>query len=427
MSTTKNVPEIRFEKYKADWVKSDLGELIGVGSAARVHKEQWTNHGVPFYRTSDVVSIYKDQANTQAFISYDLYEQLTNKIGKIQRGDLLITGGGSIGIPFLVKNDAPLYFKDADLLWLKNNNKMDGYFLFTFFASRPFRNYLKSISHIGTIGHYTISQAKTTPISYCDREEQCDLGNYFQKLDTLINQHQQKHDKLSNLKKAMLEKMFPKAGGTVPEIRFDGFSGEWEQVPFNEAFSFLSSNTLSRAELNYEQGKARNIHYGDILVKFGDVLDAQGGDIPFISSDELVSKMSATKLQDGDVLFADAAEDASVGKCVEVTNVGEHIVFSGLHTIATRPNQVFASNYLGYYLNSGAFHQQLVPLMQGTKVLSISKKAISTVDVKYPSDRQEQEEIGKYFHQLDELINQHSQQITKLKNIKQACLDKMFV
>ncbi|MCR9780321.1 restriction endonuclease subunit S [Vibrio sp. MM46] len=212
----------------------------------------------------------------------------------------------------------------------------------------------------------------------------------------------------------------------VPDIRFDGFSGEWDVVPFSESFSFLSSNTLSRAELNYEGGKARNIHYGDILVKLGDVIDAQGTDIPYISSDELVSKMSATKLQDGDVLFADAAEDESVGKCIEVTNVGEETVFSGLHTIATRPNQFFATNYLGYYLNSGSFHHQLLPLMQGTKVLSISKKSISKVDVKYPSDSLEQGDIGNYFRKLDSLINQHQQKHDKLSNLKKAMLEKMF-
>lgn len=212
----------------------------------------------------------------------------------------------------------------------------------------------------------------------------------------------------------------------VPELRFDGFSGKWDVAPFSESFSFLSSNTLSRAELNYEGGKARNIHYGDILVKFGDVIDAQGTDIPYISSDELVSKMSATKLQDGDILFADAAEDESVGKCIEVTNVGEETVFSGLHTIATRPNQFFGTNYLGYYLNSGSFHHQLLPLMQGTKVLSISKKSISKVDVKYPSDSLEQGDIGNYFQKLDTLINQHQQKHDKLSNLKKAMLEKMF-
>ncbi|GAB7206454.1 hypothetical protein OS21_29470 [Dickeya oryzae] len=112
---------------------------------------------------------------------------------------------------------------------LKNNKKFNGYFLYTFFFSECFKKHIKSISHTGTIAHYTIEQAKATPINTCNDEEQTQIGNYFQKLDALINQHQQKHDKLNSIKKAMLEKMFPKQGETTPEIRFKGFSGEWEE------------------------------------------------------------------------------------------------------------------------------------------------------------------------------------------------------
>ncbi|MFS1165440.1 restriction endonuclease subunit S, partial [Aeromonas salmonicida] len=229
MSVENNVPEIRFKGFGDEWVQHNLGKLIDIRSAARVHKEQWTESGVPFFRTSDVVSIYKGQENTKAFISYDVYKELTGKIGKVSSGDLLVTGGGSIGIPFLVPNDEPLYFKDADLLWFKNDQKFDGYFLYTFLSSETFKKYIKSISHIGTIAHYTIEQAKSTPINNCERAEQTAIGSTFQKLDNLINQHQQKHNKLSSIKKAMLEKMFPKQGETIPEIRFKGFSGEWEE------------------------------------------------------------------------------------------------------------------------------------------------------------------------------------------------------
>ncbi|MFY2162037.1 restriction endonuclease subunit S [Vibrio alginolyticus] len=413
MSMTKNVPEIRFEKYKANWVKSDLGELIGVGSAARVHKEQWTKHGVPFYRTSDVVSIYKDQVNTQAFISYELYEQLTNKIGKIQRGDLLITGGGSIGIPFLVKNDAPLYFKDADLLWLKNNNKMDGYFLYTFFASRPFKDYLKSISHIGTIGHYTISQAKATPISYCEREEQGDLGNYFQKLDTLINQHQQKHDKLSNLKKAMLEKMFPKAGETVPEIRFDGFSGDWEEKELGRDIAeIVGGGTPSTS-----------------------VSDFWDGDIDWYSPTEIGKRVYAEGSQKKITrlgLKSSSAKILPAGKTVLFTSragIGDMAILTKSGTT----NQGFQSfvckdGYSPYFLYSAGHLIKGYALKHasGSTFLEISGKQLAQMILLVPSS-DEQNQIGDYFKKLDELINQHSQQITKLKNIKQACLDKMFV
>lgn len=438
MSNEINVPEIRFIGFSEGWLHKTIDDLINEdviyppkdGNHGGIHPKatDYVEYGIPFIMANNIRG-GEIQYGGCHHISLNQAENLQKGFAKT--GDVLLTHKGTVGevaiigridFPYLMLTPQVTYYRVCDTA------KLDTYFLATAFRSNKFQKPLKEEAGGGTRAYIGITAQKGLELTIPQEiEEQKELGNYFQKLDTLINQHQQKHHKLSNLKKAMLEKMFPKAGETVPEIRFEGFSGDWEQVPLIESFSFLSSNTLSRAELNYEQGKARNIHYGDILVKFGDVVDAQGADIPFISSDELVTKMSATKLQDGDVLFADAAEDETVGKCVEVTNVGEETVFSGLHTIATRPNQLFATNYLGYYLNSGAFHQQLVPLMQGTKVLSISKRAISTVDVKYPSDRREQEEIGKYFHQLDVLINQHNQQITKLKNIKQACLDKMFV
>ena len=202
------IPEIRFKGFSGEWEQHNLGELIDIRSAARVHKEQWSEAGVPFFRTSDVVSIYKGHENAKAFISYDVYEELTGKIGKVSTGDLLVTGGGSIGIPFLVANDEPLYFKDADLLWFKNDRKFDGYFLYIFMFSEIFKKYIKSISHIGTIAHYTIEQAKATPINKCEITEQTAISNYFRKLDTLINQHQQQITKLNNIKQACLSKMF---------------------------------------------------------------------------------------------------------------------------------------------------------------------------------------------------------------------------
>jgi type I restriction enzyme S subunit len=427
MGIVKNVPEIRFKGFSGEWIENYLGELIDIRSAARVHKEQWTEAGIPFFRTSDVVSIYKGQENTKAYISQEVYQGLSEKIGKVTKDDLLITGGGSIGIPYLVPNDEPLYFKDADLLWLKNNKKFDGYFLYTFFFSAPFKRHIKSISHTGTIAHYTIEQAKATPLNTCDESEQTQIGNYFQKLDNLINQHQQKHDKLSNIKKAMLEKMFPKQGETTPEIRFKGFSGEWEDQLFFVCFANIPNNTLSRAELNYEGGTAKNIHYGDVLIKFGEVLDARKEVLSFVTDNEVVCKLKHAALKNGDIIIADAAEDDTVGKCTELFNLGDQVILSGLHTIAVRPTLQFASKFLGYYLNSSSYHDQLLSLMQGTKVLSISKTAIQNTKITFPKCPEEQAAIGNYFQKLDTLINQHQEQIIKLNNIKQACLSKMFV
>ena len=125
--------------------------------------------------------------------------------------------------------------------------------------------------------------------------------------------------------------------------------------------------------------------------------------------------------------MADAAEDETVGKCTEIQNVGDQIVLAGLHTIALRPLTSFAPFYLGYYLNANAFHNQLLPLMQGTKVLSISKTVIRQTLIYFPTDKAEQQEIGTYFRTLDTLISKHAIQLQKLKQLKSACLERMFV
>ena len=212
----------------------------------------------------------------------------------------------------------------------------------------------------------------------------------------------------------------------MPEIRFDGFSGEWEEKSYSKTFTNIPNNTLSRAELNYDSGLAKNVHYGDVLIKFGELLDVKKEKIPFITNNTLSTKFKSSKLQNGDVIIADAAEDETVGKCTELVNIEEETVFSGLHTIPIRPIVPFSSRYLGYYMNSSAYHNQLLPLMQGTKVLSISKSAIQNTTLSFPKDETEQTKIGTYLQHIDSLITQHQQKHEKLLNIKKAMLEKIF-
>ena len=210
-----------------------------------------------------------------------------------------------------------------------------------------------------------------------------------------------------------------------PAIRFKGFTDPWEQRKFKDSFDLLSNNTLSRAELNNEQGAAQNVHYGDILVKFGEVIDIQVDALPYITDETKVSK--STLLQNGDIIIADTAEDATVGKCVEITGTFDADVVAGLHTIPCRPRNQYAQGYLGYFMNSPAFHNQLLPLMQGTKVTSVSKSALQDTVLYSPTDTKEQALIGNYFLRLDHLITLHQRELEKLQKIKKAMLEKMFV
>ena len=245
-----------------------------------------------------------------------------------------------------------------------------------------------------------------------NKSEQEKIGLYFSNLDHLITLHQRKCEETKILKKYMLQKMFPQNGHSVPEIRFSGFTEDWEQRKLGDILISLQNNTLSRADLSHEAGVAKNVHYGDVLIKFGEVLDISKEKLPMISDESVLSKYKSSFLKNGDVIVADTAEDSTVGKCSEIVGLNDEVVLSGLHTIPYRPIEKFASGYLGYYLNSSAYHNQLIPLMQGIKVTSISKSAMQDTDIVYPKSVEEQGKIGDYFQSLDNLITLHHRKYT---------------
>jgi type I restriction enzyme S subunit len=211
----------------------------------------------------------------------------------------------------------------------------------------------------------------------------------------------------------------------VPEIRFAGFADPWEQRKFSEEFTFLRNNTLSRAELSSEKGFAYDVHYGDVLIKFGSIIDPKIDRLPLIYEHDVCTKLSCDALKNGDVVIADTAEDESAGKCSELRNLGSEIIYAGLHTMPCRTQREYASGFLGHYLNSPSYHNQLFPLMQGIKVISISKAAISETTLLAPSVA-EQQMISNTLDCLDNLITLHQRKYEKLCAVKNSMLEKMF-
>lgn len=212
----------------------------------------------------------------------------------------------------------------------------------------------------------------------------------------------------------------------VPEVRLNGFSREWLSEDFGDFFdSSITKNTLSRANLTSDPTEVKNIHYGDILINFTSVLDAAETLHTYIK-DAKLDQYKSQCLKDGDIIFADTAEDETVGKAIEIRIRSGQNVVSGLHTIPCRPKKQVKPFFLGHYLNSNAFHRQLLPLMQGTKVLSISKSSLNKTILKLPEDQAEQEKIGLTFQNIDHLIAHRSIKYQKLLNVKKAMLEKMF-
>lgn len=196
----------------------------------------------------------------------------------------------------------------------------------------------------------------------------------------------------------------------------------WEQRKLDEAFGFtVPNNTLSRAELNQESGSVRNVHYGDVLIKYGSVLDAQNDELPFITG-RSKDDFKGALLQNGDIIIADTAEDETTGKVCEIVNIQDKDVVAGLHTMVCRPKNKTAEGYFGYYMNSSSYHHQLLPLMQGIKVLSLSKTNVQKTTVKYPKDKAEQQKIADCLRRIDTLITLHQREhikpILEVKRVK---------
>ena len=258
-------------------------------------------------------------------------------------------------------------------------------------------------------------------------EEQKNISSYFEILDHLITLHQSNYEKMIATKKSMLDKLFPQGNTKLPEIRFEGFEGDWEQHKFNEVFDFLQNNTLSRAELSNAQSKVMNVHYGDVLVRYGAILDVKKDKLTYLLNESLAKKYQTSLLRNGDIVIADAAEDETVGKCSEIAGLTDEEVLAGLHTIPCRPKKQFAEGFIGYYMNSNSYHDQLLPLIQGTKVSSVSKASIQDTYIVYPNSELEQKQIAGYLKSMDDLIKLYRIRVEKLKNIKAACLQGMFV
>lgn len=403
MDENKRKPQIRFRGFTGEWEERKLGDITEIATGKLDANAMKADGYYDFYTSG----IKKYKIDISAF-----------------KGPAITIAGNGATVGYMHYADGE--FNAYQRTYVLSLFKVNREFLFSEIRNKLPKK-IRQEARTGNIPYIVLDMLTDLKIDVPTYDEQTKIGIFFKQLDNFITLQQRKCDQLKNVKKSMLEKMFPKNGADVPEIRFAGFREPWEKRKYSYVFTNISNNTLARVNLNYNTGTARNVHYGDVLIKFGELLDIEKDEIPYITDDVLTSKIISSRLQKGDVIIADAAEDETVGKCTELVNIGEEILVSGLHTIPCRPTFFFASGYLGYFMNSSTYHNQLLRLMQGTKVSSISKAALQDTNIFHPNDIDEQKQIGTFFKNLDNLITLNQNKLEKLKNIKKSCLEKMFV
>lgn len=416
MAKNNKMPAIRFSGYTDAWEQRKLSEVVTINPKTELpDKFKYVDlESVVGTNLLGFQVIKKENAPSRAqrLASYgDVFYQT---VRPYQRNN------------YLFENiDKDMVFSTG---YAQLRSKLDSYFLLTLVQND---NFVKVVLDNCTGTSYPAINGselgKITVQIPSNDEEANQIGKVFRGIDNIITLHQRKLEKLKLIKQALLQKLFPQHGSNIPELRFKGFTDAWEQCKLGEIFEYLQNNTLSRDSLNYKNPNIKNIHYGDILVKFDEILDGSNKDIPYINSDLDLSKFSKSLLKDGDIIFSDTAEDDTVGKAIELQNVNAPFILSGLHTIPCRPLIPFGKGYLGNFLNSDSYRMQLRPLVQGIKVSSISKSALKDTMIEYPKNLDEQEKIGSLFQNIAKMITLHQRKLDMLKNVKKGLLQKMFV
>ena len=213
----------------------------------------------------------------------------------------------------------------------------------------------------------------------------------------------------------------------VSEQLFEQIKSKSAQHVFSSVFVLLQNNTFSRELLTNDETEIQNIHYGDVLIKYGSCVNIDRDDVPYIKGDAPFDKFAPESyLMSGDIVIADTAEDYTVGKATEIINPSNKKILSGLHTIPCRPVMSFAPMFMGYYLNSQAFRNQIMPLIQGTKVSSIGKAQLMKTTVYIPPI-DEQKRIADLLYSIDTKINLLSETADKMIQLKSAMLQQLFI
>ena len=365
-----------------------------------------TDSGVFLVTAKNVKDGYIDYGASQEYISEDDYEEVMHR-GKPEIGDVLITTEAPCGNVAQV-NRADIALAQRIIKYRGQSNIVDNTYLKYYLLSPEFQNILNAKSSGGTVKGIKGSILHQQEIKYPKYEEQFKIGSYFNNLDDLITLHQQKLTLLTKLKKAMLEKMFPKKGSVIPKFRFNGFTNAWEQRKLGELYQ-------------------RNTERNENLIGYDKTISVATMSYKDDGNGASESSLSTYKvLRVGDIAFeGHTNKQFSFGRFV-VNDIGTGIMsprFSAL-----RPLNEMPVNFWKQYIHSESVIRGI--LVKSTKAGTMMNELIIpeflNQTIMIPSEN-EQAVIGQYFASLDNLITLHQRKIDKIKNMKKAMLDQMFI
>lgn len=406
----KQKPSIRFKGFTEAWEQRKLDTITDVRDGTH-DSPQYVELGHPFITSKNVKDGFINYEDIQ-YVSDEDYEEI-NKRSKVDKNDILMGMIGTIGNIALVRETPDFAIKNVALI--KDIGDVYYRYLYHCLQSNSIAHQLDENLDGGTQKFIALNKIRELVIPVPSDHEQHKIGDYMESLDNLITLHQRKYDKLVNVKKSMLEKMFPRDGKNVPEIRFSGFAEAWEQRKLGEVgttFTGLSGKIAS----DFGHGEASFITYMNVFSN-------PVSDPTMVEHVEIDSKQREVEV--GDVFFTTSSETPEEVGMSSVLKEKCGVTYLNSFCFGFRPTVKFDLDYLAYMLRSESVRSQITLLAQGISRFNISKTKMMDTYIQVPSI-DEQIAIGKYFLQLDNLITLHQREVEKLQNIKKSCLEKMF-
>ena len=386
------IPKIRFKGYTEDWEQRKLGDIYGsignafVGTATPYYAEQ--GH---FYLESNNVKDGQINHNSEIFINDEFYEKQKDKW--LHTGDMVMVQSGHVGHAAVIPEELDNTAAHALIMFRNPKEEIEPYFLNYEYQTDKAKKEIENITTGNTIKHILASDMQEFVVDVPKYEEQKVIAGYFCNIDNLITLHQRKCEETKKLKKYMLQKMFPQNGQSVPQIRFAGFTEDWEQRKLGDLAEIVGGGTPSTSKEEYWDGEIDWYAPAEIA-----------GQIYVDSSERKITEdgynnSSAKMLPVGTVLFTSRA---GIGKVAILRK--EACTNQGFQSIVPRDNEL--DSYF-IFSRSGELKKYGETVGAGSTFVEVSGKQMANMDIMMPTTLYEQKQIGEYFEKIDHLITLH--------------------
>ena len=412
MTEQAKVPAIRFAGFTDPWEQRKLGELVVIerGGSPRPIDEYITDdtNGLNWVKIGDAPSLGRYISKT----SEKIKPEGLSKTRQVHPGDLILSNSMSFGRPYIMAIEGCIH--DGWLLIRDEPKSFDPMYLCHMLGTPKMLNQYRMLASGSTVNNLNKELVSNASILMPCKSEQKVIGQFFNHLDDLITLHQRKYDKLVVFKKSMLEKMFPKDGESVPEIRFAGFTDPWEQRKLGDIASFSKGSGYSKADIR-ESGIPLFL-YGRMYTQYETRVD---------SVDTFAAPRPGTLYSKGTEIVVPASGESAedIARASAITREG---IALGGDLNVVYPQRMVTPLFLAYGLSHGSSQKLLAQKAQGKTVVHIHASDLKGLGIAFP-DVTEQQAIGTFFSSLDDLITLHQRKLELLRNIKKSLLDKMFV